>query len=227
MKTTFSLIQFSLCASLWAAGPETLVPVDRQLANIEERRAEAMGKRLECFETMAGRVYQDVRITKISDAGISFSHADGAVRLRFADLSPEQRRYFGISREDAATIYARELKARENYERKVEEKENARRELAEKEAAERAELERLAMEKAEQKQTAAAEIESTETIPLYPTIKRVDSIRRSSSRHSSYRSYYGGFRYSYPVRFNCRPTYRHRGRGCRPVFGTGIHFSVR
>lgn len=217
-------MQVSLCA-LWGAGfQESLVPRDDRHGSLEERRAEAMGKRLDRFETMAGRVYRDVRITKISDGGISFSHEDGAARLRFGDLNPEQRRYFGINGEDAAAVYAREMRAREAYERQVEAKEEARRELAAKEAAARAELERLAMERAEKQRAAAAEKAATRTIPLYPTIKRVDSRPRYSRQRFSYGSYYGGFGYRHPNRYS-RPVYR--STGCAPVYRSGIHFTIR
>lgn len=227
MKAAFLLIQFSICASLWAEESEALVPEKQQLGGVEERRAEAMGQRLERFETMAGRVYRDVWITKITEAGISFSHAAGAARLRFEDLSPEQRRYFGINRKDAAEVYAREMKARLAYEKQVEEKEKTRREQAAKEAAKRAELERLAMEKAEKNRAASAS-EPAETIPLYPTIKRVDSGgRRYSSRYSSYGSYYGGYGYRYPVRYNYRPAFRYGGGRCLPIYRSGVHFTIR
>jgi hypothetical protein len=195
--------------------------------NADERRAEAMGKQLDQFETMSGRVYRDVQITKISDGGISFSHADGAARLRFDDLSPAQRSYFGIKVEDAAAIYAREMKARAAYEREVEQRERERRELAGKEAAERAEAWRLAMEKAAEHRAATAAAQPAETIPSHPTIKRLDSGLRHSSRSSSYSRYYGGFGYGYPIRYNYSPGFRYGGGYCRPSFGTGINFIVR
>lgn len=200
----------------------------RAAGDADDRRAEAMGKRLDEFKTMAGRLYRDVRITKISDGGISFRHADGAAWLGYDDLSPEQRRYFGITAEDAAAVYAREMRAREAYERKVEEREKARRELAEKEAAERAEAWRLAIEKAAEERKIAAAAEPAGIIPPHPTIKRVDSGLRRSSGSSSYaRYYYGGVGYGYPVRYSYRPSFRHGGSHCRPAHGTGIHFSVR
>lgn len=187
--------------------------VSMAAADVESRRAEAMGKPMETFRTMEGRIYRDVVITKINAGGVSFNHADGAARLRFADLSPEQRSRFGINGEDAAAVYAREARARDAYETEVEEREKARRELAEKEAA-------------EVRATAAA-TKPAETIPPYPTIKRVDSGRRHSNRYSSYGSYYAGFGYAYPVRYGSSPAFRYGGNTCTPSFGTGIHFIVR
>ena len=219
MKCAFFLILCSLCASWAAATSEGLIPGSQQSESIEERRAEAMGKRLDQFVTMAGRVYRDVKITKISDGGISFFHEDGAARLRFGDLTPEQRRYFGIEVEDAAAVYAWERKARAAYEKEVEEREKIRSELAAKEAAERAKAQRLAYEKAEKAREIAAAALPAETIPTHPTIKRVDSGHRYSSRYSSYSSYYPGHTYYQPVRY--------RANFCRSFFRSGIHISVR
>jgi hypothetical protein len=221
IKSTFFLILCSLCVSWGAETSEGLILESQQVESIEERRAEAMGKQLDQFVTMAGRVYRDVKITKISDGGISFSHADGAARLMFGDLGPEQRRYFGINGEDASAVYAREMRARAAYEKEVEKREKARRELAAKEAADRAEAQRLATEKAEKARAIAAASQPEETIPLYPTIKRVDSGLRRSSRYSS------GFGYGYPVRYSYSPSFRYRGSSCRPFFGGGIHIRVR
>jgi hypothetical protein len=228
MRIPLLMLLFSPAFCLGAGEATGLLPeTSRNPGDVEERRAEAMGKRLDSFETMAGRLYRDVQITQISAGGISFSHADGAARLRFDDLTPEQRRYFGINGDDAAAVYAREMKARDAYERKVEEREKARRELAEKEATERAEARRLAMEKAAREREIAAAAEPAGIIPPYPTIQRVDSGLRISSRSSGYDGYYGGFGYGYPVRYGYRPTFHYRGSHCRPHYGTGIHFTVR
>lgn len=225
MKMPLLMFLFASAVCLGeAAGllPESL----RGMGNLEERRAEAMGKRLNQFVTMAGRVYRDVQITNVSDGGVSLSHADGSARLRFGDLSPEQRRYFGIQDEVSAAVYAREMRERAAYEAKVEESEKARRELAEKEAAERAEAYRIAVEKAAEARAIAAVARPAETIPSHPTIKRVDSGNRRSSR-SSYSRYYGGYGYGYPVRYSYRPVFPYRTAGCGSYSGSSIHFSFR
>jgi hypothetical protein len=167
--------------------------------DVESRRAEASGKLMQALVTMEGRTYRNAVITRINAGGVSFKHADGAARLRFDELSPEQRASFGIDEETAAEVYRKE--------------------------AERRAAQRLAMEKAAEERAVAAANKPAETIPPYPTIKRVDSGRSNPSRHSSYRSYYSG--YGYPVRYNYSPGLRYSGGYCRPSFGTGINFIVR
>ncbi len=158
------------------------------LADVESRRAEALGKPMESFRTMEGRIYRDVVITKISAGGVSFKHADGAARLRFDELSPGQRNYFGIEEEEAAEVYREEAERREAYERLVAKRVEERRALAEKEAAEREEARQAALVAAAQRNAATANDPSA-TIPFYPTIKRVDTKVERSRYH---RSYYGG-----------------------------------
>lgn len=228
MKASFLMIQILLCVSICAEDTGTLVPEVSQFESVEARRAEAMGKRMERFETMTGRIYKDVRITRISDAGISLSHADGAARLRFEDLSPEQRQYFGINGEDAAEVYAREMKARAAYEKLVEEKERSRRQLAEA----RAEAEWLAMEKAAEVEPEVAFVEPDATIPEYPTVKRVESNYRFSRSYRYHGGYYSGCGYSYPgyaypVRYGYRPSFHYRGGRCGTFYTSGLRIPVR
>jgi len=225
MKFTILLTSLTLCC----VNAAEIFPGGKGVSgNVEERRASATGKKMDSFRTMAGRAYRDVMITEITDGGISFTHEDGAARLRFENLNPEQRRYFGIEEDDAQAVYGKERMERIAYEAKVEQREEERRELAEKKAAERAEARRVAFgkaEKAEAERTVAAASQPAAEIPLRPTIKRVDSGGRSSRRHSSHNTSYGG--YSYPVRHYYSPVFRYGGSYCRPGFGTAFHFSVR
>lgn len=71
---------------------------------------------------MEGRIYREVVITKISAGGVSFKYADGAARLRFDELSPGQRKYFGIEEEEAAEVYRKEAERRAAYEKLVEDR---------------------------------------------------------------------------------------------------------
>ena len=182
--------------------------VSLALADVESRRAEALGKPMESFRTMEGRIYRDVVITRISAGGVSFKHADGAARLRFEELSPGQRKYFGIEEEEAAEVYRKEAERRAAYEMLVEERTEERRVLAEKEAAEREEAWRVAMAAAAAERAKAAD-ETSATIPFYPTIKRVDTQIRRTRSYGSYGSYYGGY-YGYSLYSSYRPSH-HRG----------------
>jgi len=167
--------------------------VSMAVADVETRRAEALGKPMETFRTMEGRTYRDVLITKIDGGGVSFKHADGVARLRFDELSPGQRKYFGLDEETAVEIYRKEAERRAAYEKLVEIRTEERRVRAEKEATEREEARQNAMAAAAE-ESAKAVVEPAATIPPYPTIKRVDTrVRRSRSHGSSYSPFYGGY----------------------------------
>lgn len=180
--------------------------VSMAVADVETRRAEALGKPMETFRTMEGRTYRDVVFTKIDGGGVSFKHADGAARLRFDELSPGQRKYFGLDEKTAAEVYRKEAERRAAYEKLVEIRTEERRVRAEKEATEREEARQNAMAAAAE-EFAKAVVEPTATIPPYPTIKRVDTrVRRSRSYGSSYSPFYGGY-YGYSPYSSYRPSH--------------------
>ena len=204
------------------AGDESLLVSEsgKTGATVAERRAVVMGAELKRFETMKGRVYEAVKITEINDGGISFTHASGAARLRFDDLSPDQRRNFGISEEVAAEIYRKEQKARLAYEKKVEEREAARKLAAEKQA----EALRLVTEKAAEK--AAKELTEREqalvswSVPSFPEIKSesISTSRFSKRSHRSHRSHrVHSYSYGYPG-------YYHSGYYPRYQYAGGSYF---
>lgn len=171
--------------------------------DIGKRRAEETGKKYKEYTTLEGRVYKDVTITEISDAGISITHADGLARLRYEQLTPEQREIFGITKAGAAAVYAEEKKAQEVYEAKVraemQEEQKAKDELFAKQTAALQEAERLAAERA-QKQAVATKIESTLEIPAYPVIRGSENaVLYPTQRYSPSRTtHYGSGGYVYP-----------------------------
>lgn len=226
MKIPLLLLIFS---ASWVCAAEPAPDTSQTPASVEERRAAALSKRMERFETMKGRIYEDVRITAIDAGGVSLSHSAGTARLRYDDLSPQQRRYFGLDEAAAAEVYRKERAARAAYEKRVEERKIARREAMEKAHEE----ERLAAEQAEKERAeralaaAGRELTASEKIPSQPTIQRVDTDwfrHRSSRRYSPYwnnygyyGNYYGSGHYRsgyhrppYNFRYHSR---HHRGHG--------------
>lgn len=192
MKAPLIFLAFTAAVSL---GAEPVSEDSRAAVSIEQRRANALSEKFARFETMKGRVYKDVRITAIDAGGVSLSHSSGTARLRFGDLSPQQRQHFGIEEQAAAETYRQETLAREAYEKRVAEKQAARREAAI--AAEH--QRRLAEEKVEAARALAEAnrpLSAAEKIPTRPNIQRVDTLQRSS-RYSSYGSSYGYHPYSY------------------------------
>lgn len=213
--------------------------------DIEKRRAEETGKKYKEYTTLAGRVYKDVTITEINDAGISITHADGLARLRFEHLTPEQRKDFGITKAGAAMVYAEEMKAQTDYEAKVQaeakEQQKANDELFAKQTAALLEAERLAAERA-QKQALATKIESTVEIPAFPVIRGSENaVLYPTQRYSPSRTtYYGSGGYVYPSSGGgyyyqpaggyYYPTYSPYtpSKPCKPVHrGSIFHFTIK
>jgi len=201
MKILFVWFSLTLGVALGAGESYSLITEGSGADGVEERRAEAMGKKFQSFETMKGRIYEDVKITEINDGGISFTHAAGAARLRFEDLSPEQRRYFGITEDAAVEFYRKEREARLAYEKRVKEAEVARRKAAEEEA----EVRRVADEQAAQARAERSEALSFRNIPTLPEVKRVDSRDFSRRSYTIRRSSYGYPSYYYS---SCYPRFR-------------------
>lgn len=175
--------------------------------DVETRRAEALGKPMETFRTLEGRIYQDVVITKINSGGVSFKHSDGAARLRFDDLSPAQRKYFGIDERTAAKVYRKEAERRAAYELLVEKLATERRIAAEERAVAREKARQIAMEAAAAAKSEKVADQPAVTIPLYPTIQRVNTRPHRSRSYREYSPYYGGY-YGHSTYSGYRPVYR-------------------
>jgi hypothetical protein len=201
--------------------------------DVEKRRAEETGKKYKEYTTLEGRVYKDVTITKITDAGVSITHADGLARLRFEQLTPEQRKDFGITKEGAAAVYTEEMKAQAAYEAKVEvqqkEQQKAKDELLAKQTAAL-----LAAEMAVRpQQIHSSKIESTLEIPTYPVIRGSGNAvlygtRRYTPSSTNY-NYNGG--YAYPAGYGYYPSYypNYSPPGhCHPTQRNSIfHFTIK
>jgi hypothetical protein len=85
----------------------------------ESRRQTAMGMGFATFQTRNGRVYHDVRISEITDSGVKIRHGDGAVGLRYNDLTDDQRRIFGLEEAEALAAEERERREALAYEKKL------------------------------------------------------------------------------------------------------------
>jgi hypothetical protein len=222
------IVMKKLCSVLFLG----FAVISASAEDVEKRRAEETGKKYKEYTTLEGRVYKDVTITKITDAGISISHADGLARLRFEHLTPEQRKNFGITQEGSEAIYAKEMKAQAAYEMEVaakqKEQQKAKEELLAKQTVALLEAERLMAERA-QNQQATTKIESTLEIPGLPHVRGSNnSVLYPTHRYSpsqraiyhgggyvypgSYGGYYnptnGGYYYPYAPSNHCTPTQR-------------------
>ena len=82
------------------------------LANL---RSSHVGLEFEEFRSRGGRVYRDVKVVAVGDAGVTIQHGDGMARLGFGDLTPEQRVFFGLEEEAFTKAVERESKAAADY----------------------------------------------------------------------------------------------------------------
>ena len=64
---------------------------------IKSRRSEIIGTRIDELVVADGRIYRNVKIIDIGDAGVDFRHEGGSTRLRFNELSESQRDHFALS----------------------------------------------------------------------------------------------------------------------------------
>lgn len=85
-------------------------------AIIDQKRSVAQGERFEFFSARNGRIFENATITLVNDSGVAFRHEHGAARLRYAELSDDQRLLFGLEEEAALAAEDRERRQALAYE---------------------------------------------------------------------------------------------------------------
>ncbi len=203
--------------------------------DVQKRRAEETGRTYKEYATASGRVYQNVIITSINDAGISLTHADGTARLRFEHLTPEQREKFGITQEGATAVYAAEQKAKAEHEAKLAEQEKAHQEWLAKQVSAKSKADQLLADHPSGLiQQGKTVIESTLEIPNLPPIQSSDgSVLYGNTGQNSYRGpirSHGGYVYPagyyYPSRYYA--PYPVPQQQCTPFYRKSIfHFTIK
>jgi len=91
--------------------------VDFRIAIIRDQRDRATGTKLDKIESHSGRIYRDVTIASIDDAGVTIRHAHGSARLKYGDLDSGQRTFFGLDADLAAAAAEKEAGDLVAYER--------------------------------------------------------------------------------------------------------------
>lgn len=89
-----------------------------RLAQLRER---ALGKEWGEFVSFSGRVLMDAKVIHIDDLGVMFRHRDGSSRMRYQDLSDEQRCLFGLEEEAAVAAMKQEKRNAAAYEKWISE----------------------------------------------------------------------------------------------------------
>ena len=87
---------------------------------LRNRKMEVIGKTFDELTTRNGRIYLEVSISSLDDAGVSIRHADGSARLRYRDLNDDQRTMFGLDAESSLVATAKERADAAEYERWIE-----------------------------------------------------------------------------------------------------------
>jgi hypothetical protein len=86
----------------------------------QQQRARAQGMKFASLESRNGRVFEQVLVTGVDDAGVSIRHQNGSTRLRYADLTDEQRLFFVM--DEASALAAEDAERRNSlaYELRIE-----------------------------------------------------------------------------------------------------------
>jgi mRNA-degrading endonuclease YafQ of YafQ-DinJ toxin-antitoxin module len=172
-------------------------------ATIRDQRQSAMRKTFANLTSASGRTFVDVSVVSIDDSGVTIRHVDGSARLRFADLTSEQRVFFGLEADLALAAEQQESREAAEYERWVEARMVVidEKKLKDAESARREDLEIR-----RQRSQAAAQLAANSSVrPLARPATNVGSRSWSySSNYSNYRVRRPTYRYVY---YNNTPTY--------------------
>lgn len=187
--------------------------------------------------TLLGKTYRQCEIVKIHPDGVSFTHANGAAKVLFTDLSTEWRTRLGYDAAKAEA-YQRELEQRRQDQAEIRRKQDEQ-QTAALQMAQQIELARLRGIEAQARAAVQAAAESpaleTNLVPVLPELGAVHNSR--DFRNAGYRDRwegfypgyfgYGGFNYiGYPG-YYCTPSHGHHyiGGGVRGRVG-GVTFRI-
>lgn len=168
---------------------------------ILQQRQRAKSQTFDELNLVSGKNFRTVSVSSIDDGGVTIRHEYGSAKLRYADLTADQRLLFGIEEDLAVAAEGREKKDALAYERWVENRLVAIREEKQKDA-NAEERKEIAAERRRLLASAAAtrDLVAANTSPLAKPARNVSSSTRyGSTRYYSY--YYGSYR-------RCTPVYR-------------------
>lgn len=80
-------------------------------------RDAAIGMQFELLTAANGRTFENARVVKIEDGGVSIRHDHGAATLKYGDLTPQQRNEFGLEAESSMAAEDRSAKQQAEYDR--------------------------------------------------------------------------------------------------------------
>ena len=187
------------------------------------------------ISTLTGKTYRQCKIVKVHPDGVSFTHANGAAKVLFTDLSQEWRTRLGYDAVAAASYqYEQQVRRQEQAAIRRQHEEELSQALL---MAQQIELARLRGEEilARAALAAAAKAPPPE-VPLVPNVPALGAVFDSRDyRGAGYRDQvfgfpgyngfgFGGFGWGgYPVYQNCAP---YHGSHHHSHFGSGIRGRV-
>ncbi len=169
--------------------------------------------------TLRGKTYRQCEMVKVHPDGVSFTHANGAAKVLFTDLSKEWRSRLGYNSE-AAAAYQKELAAKRMALKAAKAKREQELNQAMAEAAQVARFRQLglaAQADAARQQQAANPLPMSpfQVLPVLGAVYDGRSIEQSYARPSNATPWRGGFDGSYSG---------YSGAGCQ--FGDGFGFGA-
>ncbi len=86
---------------------------------LRELRDRATGREWAEFVSVSGRVLKNVKVIAVDDGGVTLRHEDGSARMRYDDLTEEQRFLFGLEEGAAIAAMKEEYRRAHDYEQWV------------------------------------------------------------------------------------------------------------
>lgn len=174
---------------------------------IRNIRAKAHGRKFGTFSTTDGRTFENVMITGVDDGGIALRHAHGTARLRYSDLSAEQREDFGLEEKSALAAEDRERREAVAYEQRMDDELKAMRDKQERDSAIAKRSEDARVSRSLMARHSTPKTESPLSKPA-TTFGSGSSYR--SSYGATYRTYRPRYRYVYYYTPASNPYYSYR-----------------
>lgn len=189
------------------------------------KRSRARGMEFEAFASRDGRIFKNATITEVDDSGVAFRHEHGAARLRYAELSDEQRLFFGLDKSAALAAEQQERREALAYERRID-AELAAMQASDERAAALEERESVSRTSSSMLMASSSQSQLRELAQPARPFGRGTSYRRYYN-YSGYRSYRPVYHpvYSYTAAPNpfCPPSRpRVQQSGAPPAFPQGI-----
>jgi hypothetical protein len=161
---------------------------------VENQRANALARKFDSLSVKDGRSFFKVSIAGVSDGGVSIRHEHGTARLRYAELTDEQRQLFGLEEDSALAAEEQERQELLAYEQEFEVEMDKVREIEERAVASASA--RQAEESRISRSLLAAASASRDSRPLAQPATPVGS-GSTYRRWYGYRSYQPTYRYVY------------------------------